>query len=196
MPNHIVKAEPFVAPAGIQLAHLAGEAAHVRQAIAAHFLKNCADIIEIGGAGAPITNALTHAPRSVLVVDPKITAFAAEELRGAPCRVRHVAAKLQQVTFDAAPGTYGLALLGLSLKPFGAKPAVPPELAALCDNARRIVIDYAIHFERSAGQLPALIGRGTLREVLRLDLRLSDPAISATPYAERRLIVLEPVTAR
>ena len=193
MANQLAKAERILAPAGIQLPHLAGEAAGARQALAAHFLRGCENIIEIGGAGAPLTNFLTHRPASVIVIDPKITPYEAAELNGAPCEVRHIAAKLQQAPLAAQPGKYGLALLGLSLKPFGSKSAVTPGLLSLIDNAARCVIDFALQLGRAAGQIPELTGRGTLKEVARIDFNVSEPAISATPYGARRMLVLEPV---
>ena len=174
------------------LPHLAGGGASVRQAIAAHFLRDCVHIVEIGGAGAPITDFLTHAPRSVTVIDPKITPFEAATLRGAPCRVRHVAMKLQAHIFEQTDGALGVALLGLSLKPLGSRPAVSDALVALLRRASVVVIDYAPALERAVAQAPALIEAARLSAVVSIDLSITDGVIEQSDYARRKLLVLRP----
>jgi len=179
--------------AGIRLPHLAGRGAEVRQVMAAHFLRDCSEVIEIGGAGLPITAFLTHRPRAVTVIDPKIAPFAAETLHGAPCQVHHLAAKLQAVPLTPRPGRYGLVLLGLSLKPFGAKPALDSSLLTLARGAAVIVIDYALNLERATAQVPTLLALEGFAVEVDLNLRLADAALAGTGFAERRFLVLEPV---
>jgi hypothetical protein len=178
--------------AGTRLPHLAGRGAEVRQVMAAHFLRDCGEVIEIGGAGLPITAFLTHRPDTVTVIDPKIAPFTAETLHGAPCRVRHLAAKLQAVALAPEPGRYGLVLLGLSLKPFGAKPAIDDSLLRLARGAAVIVIDYALNLERAAAQVPALLALEGFAVEVDLNLRLADAALTGSGFAERRFLVLEP----
>jgi len=117
---------------GKDLPHLAGPAAAVRQVLAAHFVRDCPHVVEIGGHIRPITPYLTHHPLSVLSVDPKTEPYASEELNGRPCKVRHVQKKFQEIAYDYAPLSYGLVLLGYSLKPFG-RPAARP-VAVLADR--------------------------------------------------------------
>jgi hypothetical protein len=163
--------------------------------MAAHFLRGCGEVIEIGGAGLPITAFLTHRPKAVTVIDPKIAPFAAETLRGAPCQVRHLAAKLQAVPLAPRPGRYGLVLLGLSLKPFGARPAIDDRLLRLAQGAAVIVIDYALNLERAAMQVPTLLALEGFAVQVDLNLRLADAALAGTGFAERRFLVLEPTGA-
>jgi hypothetical protein len=177
---------------GVRLPHLAGPGAEVRQVMAAHFLRGCREVIEIGGAGLPITAFLTHRPQAVTVIDPKIAPFTAETLNGAPCRVRHLAAKLQAVPLAPEPGGYGLVLLGLSLKPFGAKPAIGEKLLGLAGGAAVIVIDYALGLERAVAQIPAFLALEGLTVRVDLNLRLANAALAGTGFAERRFLVLEP----
>ena len=96
-PYALSSAKASAAEPDVLLPHLASPAAALRQVLAAHLLRRCDHIIEIGGAGRPITGYVTHRPVSVTVVDPKILPFAEERLNGAPCQVRHVQAKLQQL---------------------------------------------------------------------------------------------------
>ena len=44
------------APRGVKLAHLASPAACLRQVLAAHAVRHCPHVIEIGGAGLPIAD--------------------------------------------------------------------------------------------------------------------------------------------
>lgn len=173
--------------------HLAAPILAARQAIAAHFLRECEHIVEIGGYTNPVTGYLTHHPRSVTSIDPKTPPFEADELNGTPCRVRHIARKFQQETFDLDPHTYGLVLLGYSLKPWGDNAPDDDQLFRLADGARRVVIDHVLDFARAEAQLPRLLGRGTLREVHRIDMQFHDKDVGDEPFTNRRLLVLEPV---
>ena len=178
------------ASAGAGLAHLSGVAAPIRQVIAAHFVRDCAHIVEIGGHLTPITGFLTHTPQSVLSVDPKTTAYEADELNGQHCSVRHVPKKFQEISYDYTPRSYALVLLGYSLKPFGSREPLGQLLFSLIDNAKTIVIDYAPDLERAASQVPEIVSRPTVSVHCSFELVLDDAAIAGSPYAKRRFFVL------
>ena len=184
-------AKASVAESGIRLPHLAGMAAELRQVLAAHALRGCEHVVEIGGAGLPITGFLTHRPASVTVIDPKIPAFADEVLNGASCRVRHIAAKLQQVDLAPSSGRLGLVLLGLSLKPYGSAPALGDELLALVRRADVLVIDYALELERAQGQIGPLLETRGAPAVIDIELRLNDLALAGTGFDRRRFLVFD-----
>jgi hypothetical protein len=177
---------------GQDLPHLDGIGASLRQVIAAHFLKDCEHILEIGGHIRPITDYLTHRPKSVTSIDPKTAPYESYLLNGHMCRVRHIASKFQDVDYDYLPRSYGLVLLGYSLTPFGNRSPLGERLFSLVDNARVIVLEYSPALERATSQVPEIIGRKTVNIRTTLDLRLSDPEIVDTPYADRRLVVLGP----
>ncbi len=177
---------------GILLPHLSGPGAPVRQVMAAHFLRDCPHIIEIGGAGLPIARFLTHHPKSVRVIDPKITAYRADRLNGQPCDVEYIPKKLQAVALDPLPEPYGLVILGLSLKPFGMQGAIDPRLLSWIDRAQLVVIDYPIQRDRSMEQLPQLIGRGTLTEIVRIKMQIEDAVFRSSEFSERYFLVLKP----
>ena len=178
--------------AGQDLPHLSGPAAAIRQVLAAHFVRGCPHVLEIGGHRRPVTGYLTHAPLSVTSIDPKTAEYEAEELNGRPCRVRHIARKFQDVELDFAPRSYGLVLLGYSLKPFGKREPLGKLMFSLLDNASVVVIDYTPEFERAASQVPSILARPTLTSYCSFELKLEDPEIAATPYARRRFHVLRP----
>ena len=173
--------------------HLSGPGAAIRQVLAAHFVRDCEHIVEIGGHIRPVTDYLTHAPNSVLSVDPKTPAYEAEMLNGKPCRVRHVARKFQEVAYDYAPRSYGLVLLGYSLKPFGSREPLGQLLFGLIDNAKTVVLEYPPALERASSQVPEILARPALEELCGFEIAIDDAAIAGSPYARRRFHVLKPV---
>ena len=175
--------------------HLSGPAAEIRQVLAAHFVRDCPHVLEIGGHLRPVTPYLKHHPLSVLSIDPKTVPVEADSLNGYPCRVRHVARKFQDYDYSGyEPGSYGLVLLGMSLKPFGQREVQGPLLFSLIDNARRVVLEYPPALERSMSIAPSISERDTLRPIVSLDLTLNDEKIAGLPFAKRRFIVLEPIS--
>ena len=62
-----------------------------RYVIAAHYLRKCTHIVEVGGYRTPITGFLkSQNHKSVTVLDPYIKPLAEDTLNGAPCKVRHL----------------------------------------------------------------------------------------------------------
>jgi hypothetical protein len=144
------------------LPHLDGASRGMRQAMAAHFAGTLPHIIEIGGAGLPVTGFLRGPRASVTVIDPKIAPFSADTLDGHSCRVRHIPEKVQAVPELVPAGNYALVMLGLSLKPFGDGPLVPGTLASLIAGAARLVVDHALDLDRARGQLPDILAASRL----------------------------------
>lgn len=177
--------------AGSGIQHLGGPASSVRQVLAAHFLRDCPHIVEIGSHASPITPYITHRPLSVLCVDPKTPPFESEGLHGHPCKVRHIGRKFQNVEYDYQPHTYGLVLLGYSLKSSGRKEPLGELLFSLIDNARIVVIDYAPELERASSQVPLIVNRPSLSSMCCFDIKLNDQQINDSPYALRRFHVLK-----
>lgn len=175
------------APAGTLLPHLAGPASGLRQVLAAHAVRRCAHIVEIGGAGLPITGFLTHRPASVTVIDPKIPRFESDRLNDRPCAVRHLDVKLQAASLPDEPD-FALVLLGLSLKPFGSQDAVPPELLARAGSARALVIDYALDLPRAQGQIGALLASRADKPRIDLAMTIEDEPLRLAGFDRRRFV--------
>jgi hypothetical protein len=125
----------------------------------------------------------------VLVVDPKTEPFSADELAGKPCWVRHVAHKFQEMTYDYEPRSYGLVMLGYSLKPYGSHDPVGDLLFSLIDQAKVVVIEYSPALARASSQVPRILARQDTETVCRFELLLEDEEIRDTPFARRRFIV-------
>lgn len=183
------------APAGVLLPHLSGPAACLRQVLAAHAVRGCRHIVEIGGAGLPLTHFLHHGPDSVTVIDPKIPSFGAEMLNGRPCRVRHIPAKLQTVALEPEPDL-ALVLLGLSLRPFGSAAAAPPHLLALAEAAAVLVIDYALDLPRAQGQIGELLATRREPPLIDVAMTIADEDLRAAGFDRRRFLVFGPAVGR
>ena len=181
-----------LAAVGEDLPHLSGPAAAIRQVLAAHFVRDCPHVIEIGGHIRPISGYLTHRPASVLSVDPKTAPLETDELNGNPCKVRHVPRKFQEIDYVYEPRSYGLVLLGYSLKPFGSREPLGQKLFSLIDNARVVVIDYPPELDRASSQVPVIVSRPTVKVLCSFEIVLDDEAIADSPFAKRRFYILHP----
>lgn len=177
---------------GTTLKHLQGPAAAVRQAIAGYTLGGLEHVVEIGGAGLPITRFLRPIPRSVTVIDPKITPYEADMLDGQPCRVRHLARKFQASAVDIPAGRLGVAMIGLSLKGLGAQPAVTGALVELCRRAELVVIEHSLTLDRALGQLPDIVREARLETIWSVTLDLADGVIETAGQGRRQLLVMRP----
>ena len=177
---------------GTTLKHLQGPAAAVRQAIAGYTLGGLEHVVEIGGAGLPITRFLRPIPRSVTVIDPKIAPYEADMLDGQPCRVRHLARKFQASAVDIPAGRLGVAMIGLSLKGLGAQPAVTGALVELCRRAELVVIEHSLTLDRALGQLPDIVREARLVTIWSVTLDLADGVIETAGQGRRQLLVMRP----
>lgn len=176
--------------------YLVTEAAQTRCVIAAHFVRDCAHVVEIGGFKTPISLYLTGRHDSVTVFDPLMNDYQARTLNGKPCRVRHVSRSFQDAEIELEPGSYGLVMLGCSLKHFSDAPRERERqwrrLAGIVERAGVAVIEAAVDWRlgRAAldrlGSLPAM----QRRVCLDMDLR-GNPGMDTNHY-RRRLLVLSP----
>jgi hypothetical protein len=184
---------PALAPPMTQWRYLRAPAFAVRNVLAAHFVRDCPTVVELGGWQTPIDRFLTGRHASVLVVDPFIREAARDELHGHPCRVRHVRARFQDLRWDVRDGDYGLVLLGIELE--GLSEDDERELFDLVRRARTTVVEFAASWDVSRRQCERLLA-STGAEVatrVRLDLGgndLGDLANSWPPRVERELLVL------
>jgi hypothetical protein len=177
-------------PAGMP--HLAGPAADVRQAMAAHFVAGVSNIVEIGGHLRPVSGFLRKVPDSFICIDPKSKPFESDKLNGEPCRVRHIARKFQDVDLDLKRGSYGLVFVGYSLKGFGSQDAVGNKLFSLIDNSAITVLEFSPNLQRASEQMQHLLARPEMEMVCSLNFSIEDGSFETTDYGVRRLVVLRP----
>lgn len=165
--------------------YLTSKPFQTRFLIAAHFLKECKNIIEIGGYKMPITGFLTHDFEKALSIDPLIDPKEEKRIVHAREDFRY---------FDFKPylkKPYGLVLLGMDL-PFDFK------LFSLVASAKTVVIEFP------PAHLPSRMQFELLEKNLKwhVDLKLhmdfsesnfGDLSDSYPAFPKRVLYVLEPI---
>jgi len=133
----------------------------VRHVIAAHYLRECPHIIEIGGYRTPITNFLTHDFEQAVSVDPLI------EPKQTPT-VLHAQEDFR--FFDFKPyltKPFGLVLLGMDL-PFDFK------LLQMAASAKIVVVEFSPAYLPSQAQFDFLSQTIHFQIHLKIGLDLSD----------------------
>lgn len=154
----------------------------IRYVIAAHYLKDCPSIIEIGGYKSPITDFLSHPFKQVVSVDPLIEPRREQ-------RILH--AKEDFRTFNFTPYTkdpYALVILGLDLP-------MDMKLYYLAAGARRLIIEFPPKHPPSKLQFDTLVESLGLNIELKVGLDLSgndfgDLTGSSPVFPHRELYVL------
>lgn len=177
--------------------HLLTPAAEARYVLAAHYLRDCPHLVEIGGFKTPITKFVEPgAHRSITVLDPKMEAFEADELYGAPCRVRHLRAVFQAHRDWPAAGSYGLTILGLSIKHFSDDPKAEAaewsHLVALIDGAAVSVIEYPVEWDLAAQEVERILAATRTRARLSIDMDMTRNPGFEDAHRLRRFMVLDP----
>jgi hypothetical protein len=177
--------------------YLDNEAMQSRYVLAAHYVRNARNIIEIGGyRDNVITRFLTgtHDSVSVFSLDAEFEPFEAETLNGAPCRVRHIGDYFQNYTHP----TESLGVIVLGIEILGDFDPV----CNLLSNAEVAVIEVPIDHAPSVDCLGAILQRTNLRVAVQINLDLSpNEAIIGdelartnmnVPFWKRNVYVLRP----
>ncbi len=177
--------------------YLDTEAMRSRYVLAAHFVRNARNIVEIGGyRDNVITRFLTgtHDSVSVFSLDAEFETYEAETLNGAPCRVRHLSDYFQNYTHP----TESLAVIVLGIEILG---DFDP-LCNLLNHAEVAVIEVPIDHAPSVDCLGAILQRTNLSVAVQINLDLSpNEAIIGDelaktnmnkPFWKRNVYVLRP----
>lgn len=177
--------------------YLSTEAAQTRCVLAAHFVRDCPHVVEIGGFRTPISLYLTGAHESVTVLDPLMREYEARSLNGAPCEVRHLPKSFQETDLEWPQGSYGLVMLGSSLKHFSSEPVEQERqwgrLARLVSDSRVAVIEGAVDWPLGLAALERLAALPSMTTRVRLDMDLRGSPGVDTEHHRRRFLVLSPV---
>ncbi len=177
--------------------YLETEAFSTRSVIAAHFLKNCPSVIEIGGAKTPIHQFLTGNHENVIVLDPFIHEGSIEKQNGATCRILHIRACFQDVIWEIQrPKDYGLVMLGMELQ--GLSNDDYQALFQLVNNARITVIEFPPSWGPSRDQFHYIDSNTHTKLRFTCELNytgnyMGDLETSWPPRFDRKIYVLEPV---
>ncbi len=187
---------PELPPLQMGWRYLESEAFSMRGVIAAHWLRPCGTVIELGGYRTSVAPLLTGAHRAVLVVDPHGPEEERSAAGGRPCRVVFVRARFQDLAWSVPRGAdYGLVMLGLELH--GLDEGDWRELCRLVDGARVTVIEFPPSWAPSCEQFERIRASTRTRVRFQTTLELSgndlgDLSGSWPARTERRLFVLEP----
>jgi hypothetical protein len=186
---------PVYEPPARDWRYLLTEPFELRNVLAAHLVRKCRQVVEIGGWRSPIDRYLTGAHESVVVVDPFIRDHARGELNGRPCEVRHVRARFQDLHWQIVhPREYGLVMLGLDIGVDGEDERVLQDLVA---GAAVTVVEFATSWTPARELVERLLNHVRVRRRLHAGLDLSanefgDLIGSWPPRTDRELVVLEP----
>lgn len=170
--------------------YLTSEAFQTRYVLAAHFVKDCANIIEVGGYKTPITTFLTGKHDSVLVLDPLTEPYEAHMLYGRIGSVSHIPIGFGEAVINIENlGNYGLVMLGMAIRDDHAK------LFDLVKRAAVVVIEFPPDFEPSAKLFHAIISTTGRKIALQLGLDMTgndfgDLSNSWHPRCQRMMYVL------
>lgn len=177
--------------------YLDTEALQTRYVLAAHFLRNMQNIVEIGGyRNNLITRFLTGHHHSVTVysLDAEFEPAEQDILNDAPCRVRHIKNYFQG--HSCPDGSLGVVALGLEIMG-----EVQP-LYDLLGGAQMAVIEVPIDHPPVVALLNQIIENVKLRLVCQVNLDLSpnesilrDELLKTNmnvPFWRRNLYVFEP----
>jgi predicted O-methyltransferase YrrM len=188
---------PALAPPHIGWKYLESEAFSTRSVVAAHFLRDCPMVIEIGGGRATIDSFLTGRHQRVVVVDPFLRERRVGAIDDGRCAVQHIRARFQDVDWRIEqPGKYGLVMLGLELQGLGEDDR--QMLYALVNGARATVIEFPTSWQPSCDQFRAIRQntRTCERFACKIDLSgnpVGDLENSWPPRFDREIHVLEPL---
>lgn len=182
------------------MSYLTCEAAQARYVLAAWYLRGCPHVLEIGGFKTPVTGFLDYSPQSVQVLDPKMPEWHGGELNGKPCRIDHLPVRFQDHDPGLEPGSYGLVILGCSMKYFSddedERRREWSKLIGLINGARITVLEYPVDWGLSNENVAQILEGSDTTVRMRLDLDLAASEGMDTPYTLRRFMVLVPRTTR
>ena len=124
-----------------------------RYVLAAHHLRHCRHIVEIGGYRTPISSFLRSQHLSVTTIDPYIAPLAADTLNGAPCRVRHLPMMFEDYVLTGEEDCF--LYIGLDYYDEENRPACGL-LKDVVHSFQTVVVDYAARYPTGATCFQAL----------------------------------------
>lgn len=167
----------------------------VRQRIAAHFLREQENILEIGAYKTPITPYLLKQPKEVVIVDPLIEPGEWNTWNGKPSLIRHLRMGIEEFDinhFGSKP--YGLLFCGAELNQSQGEPLrmLNAVCRYLCLVSRSAVpvIEYAANWTPQAKlfQLLLSILQPRITADMKLDLTRAVPGNQITEEVRQRFL--------
>ena len=148
--------------------YMASEVFQTRYLVAAHYLRNCDHILEVGGCSTPITNYLQGPHASVTVVDPLVEPLESNELNNQRCVVRHLPQRIEEYTPSGREN--GFVVLGMPQLPL--QPVL--DIMRRCDVS---VLEFPVRFLPSCVMFKAVLDSGHFDVTARIVFDLSENEI-------------------
>jgi len=124
-----------------------------RYVLAAHHLRHCKHIVEIGGYRTPISLFLRSQHQSVTTIDPYIKPMVADTLNGAPSTVRHLPMMFEDYVLSGHEDCF--LYMGLDYYDEENRPACA-KLKEIVHSFETVVVDYAARYPTGATCFQAL----------------------------------------
>jgi hypothetical protein len=188
--------QPPIQPTGKEWKYLESPAFATRYVLAAHFVRNCRTVVEIGGSKTPIDQFLEGSHDAILVIDPLISERHQETWQGQSCPVSYLRARFQDLEWTIPPeADFGLVMLGLEFQ--GMQPEHWQMLFQLIERARVTVIEFPMSWETSRVQFQMICANTRTQIVYRAGLELAGNNFgnlenSWPARTDRTFFVLEP----
>jgi len=162
-----------------------------RYIFAAKYLKNCKNILEVGGYKTPITNFLQGNHKSVTVVDPLIDPYSNNKLNGKPCITKHLPIKIQDYKLKGDED--GFIALGLDLYGENDKETLVNIMKKCKISVIEIPIDHLPSLKLLNNILKTKLFKVKLKKVFDFsDNDFGDLSDSYPPFTNRNLYILAP----
>ena len=180
--------------------YLDTEALRTRYVLAAHFVRDCPRVVEIGGYRQNLITAFLRGPHeqvTVFSLDEEFEQLECGELNGAPCRVRHIRDYFQSHVESLVAGETGLGIVVLGLELHG---DLPP-LLKLLSRSQVAVLEASADYPPGVAVMEQILSAIPGRTICRIDLDLSanEPLLREDlesnmnrPFWRRRLQVIQP----
>lgn len=167
-----------------------------RQVLAAHYVRECQSVVEVGSCKSPISDFLAGPHDMVVCIDPLLPESAEHydykrNNRLVAKTLLYLQVPIESIDLYVLPGSFGLVALGYD---------IPGEslgnFSHLCRKADVVVMESWASYDRYLRALKYLIGVTTKEIALRIKIDLSDNDIgeldpdSWPPRFDRELVVL------
>ena len=154
---------------------------HARYAIAAHYLKNCSEVIEIGGYKTPIDLFLQNHSK-VYVIDPLISPKCTEDVIYYNCSLKNSPKFIPESPF-------GLVILGLCLQDMDADTYA--YLYELVDKATTVVIEFSSEWQPAKEMFDRILNNSKKKISISIGLDFTKNPIESGPDGWPPLLLRE-----
>ena len=166
--------------------YLESETYKSRYALAAHFLKKCSTIIEIGGHKSTIDKFIADKSKRIIVCDPLIKPLERNNLH-------YVKSRFQDIDFSEYTD-FGLCFMGL-------ENIYNNKMRDLVEKSNRVVIEHATNYPAGKSMATNITNNTAKKIIIDIDLDFRGSTLqdvtpekqykNSLPWPDRKILVLE-----